>query len=149
MIKKLRNRAIIAAVALAVATGVYIPSMASTAPSTPLRSGTERNFSGTLPEGYGNKYYTTRTRETNMDGGYVIVKTLTEKCRGIDAWICKGSTEDRCSTIVEYVTPRSGQKWMRYDSDITKGSKVRLGIEDADLTHMFKQHKVTGILNYN
>ncbi len=146
MFKKLRKKVFIAAFTMIAATGVCIPSMAD---ENQLRAGTERNFSGTLPEGHGNKYYTTRTRQTNMDGGYVKVKTLSAGCKGIDAWICKGSTETVCSTIVEYVTPSSGQKWMRYEDGITSGSKVRLGIEDADLTGYFGRHKVTGIVNYN
>lgn len=69
MFKKLRKKVFIAAFSMIAATGVCIPSMAD---ENQLRAGTERNFSGTLPEGHGNKYYTTRTRQTNMNGGYAL-----------------------------------------------------------------------------
>lgn len=119
-----------------------IPVMAATIPN----SGTERAFSTDIPFSYQNVYFTSRTKQSNYNIGYVYLTKLSAKCNGVTVWICDGS-KNRCTNTVA-CRVLSSKYAITYSSNYGTGSTVRLGLEDLDNTQLL-HHSVSGYVNYN
>ena len=141
MVKKFKIKSTI----LTVIMMVSLFSVTAFADST---NGTERSFYVTLPSYYGNTYFTSRTKETNLNYGriYALDYTSGGSCNGYTAWFCKGGTTNPITYIASDL---SFTTWysITYTSNYSAGSSVRLGLEDADNTGLF-QHTVGGTVNY-
>lgn len=109
------------------------------------RSGTDRYFDTYLPLYYGNTYLSKQTKETNLSYGKVSA-TNDSTCNSYDAWFCKGDTETIISNIGENLSLVTNHT-INYTSNYSQGSKVRLGLEDADYTSVFR-HRIIGTVNY-
>lgn len=124
-----------------VVTMVCIPAVASAVPY-----GLERGFEIDLPNEHVNYYFTSRTKSSNMNYGYVRLQEVDGSCNGINAWFCVGGTTNICSYIVHCV--ESVQSNITYKSNYYTNASVRLGVEDYDNTILL-HHNVKGVVNYN
>lgn len=126
---------------LAISSMMCVPALAYTV------YGQERFFQSEMPYSYINAYFSSRTKVSNEEYGYVRATYLSEKCDGLNVWFCYGGTTTRCSYIVpcNNIDVKYG---VRYFANYSPGSSVRLGLEDLDNTQLF-HHTVKGYVNYN